>query len=176
MTPNKLPSVTLSLYLCLSHHLESFFSSSHHCLCSIHHYATSIWSSLVRINFIIAISICLSTQISIGLPLSHWDKSYPYPSLLLNLYWTLGWVYHLHPLLLTAWLGHPPIGQHHPHLTIYTIFKFSSMNSLHVSTSWGFSGYIFATFGMNGSFSSMAWSKSRRGGRVSKVCLEKTSA
>ena len=118
--PNKLPLVILSLYLCLSHRLELFFSSSHHCLCSICHYATSIWSLFIQINFIIAISIRLSTQISIGLPLSHWDKSYHYPSLLLNLYWTLGQVYRLHPLLLTAQLGHPPIGWHHPHLTIYS--------------------------------------------------------
>ena len=92
---------------------------SHHHLCSIHRYTTSIRSSLARINFIIAISICLSTRISIGLPLSCWDKSYPYPSLFLNLYWTLGRVYHSHPLLLTAQLGHQPIGWHHPHLTIY---------------------------------------------------------
>ena len=27
---------------------------------------------------------------------------------------------HLHPLLLTAQLGHPPIGRHYPHLIIYT--------------------------------------------------------
>ena len=119
--PNKLPLVTLSLYLHLSRRLESFFSSSHYHLCSIHCYTTSIWSSLVQINFIIAISIHLSTRISIGLPLSHWDKSYHYPSLLLNLYWTLGRVYRSHPLLLTARLGHPPIGQHHPHLTIYNV-------------------------------------------------------
>ena len=117
--PNKLPSVTLPLYLYLSCCLESFFPSSHHRLHSIRHYATSIWALLVQINFIIAISIYLSTWISIGLPLSCWDKSYPYPSLLLNLYWTLGQVYCLHPLLLTAQLGHPPIGQHHPHLTNY---------------------------------------------------------
>ena len=117
--PNKLPLVTLSLYLRLSC-LELFFSSSHHRLHSIHRYATSIWSLLVRINFIITISIHLSTWISIGLPLSRWDKSYHYPSLLLNLYWTLGQVYCLHPLLLTAHLGHPPIGWHHPHLTIYS--------------------------------------------------------
>ena len=49
-----------------------------------------------------------------------WDKSYPYPSHLLNLYWTLGRVY-THILLLTAWLGHLPIGQHHPLYTIYSM-------------------------------------------------------
>ena len=125
MTPNQLPLVTLSLYLHLSHHLELFFPSSHHHLCSIRHYTTSIQSSLTWINFIIAISIRLSTRISIRLPLSRWDKSYPYPSLFLNLYWTLGQVYRLHPLLLTSQLGHPPIGQHHPHLTIYSIQFFS---------------------------------------------------
>ena len=31
-----------------------------------------------------------------GLLLSCWEKSYPYPSLLLNLYWTLGWGTWLH--------------------------------------------------------------------------------
>ena len=119
MLPNKSPSVTLSLYLHLSCCLESFFPLFHHRLCSICRYAISIWSSQTWINLIITISIRLSTLISIGLPLSHWDKSYPYPSLLLNLYWTRGQVYRSHLLLLTAQLGHPPIGWHHPHLIIY---------------------------------------------------------
>ena len=61
--PNKSPLVTFFLYLCLPHHLESFSPLSHHCLCSIRHYSTSIWSSLARINSIITISICLSTWI-----------------------------------------------------------------------------------------------------------------
>ena len=60
--PKKSPSVTLFLSLHLSH-LESFSPSSHHCLCSIHCYSTSIWLSLAQINIIIAISIHLNTQI-----------------------------------------------------------------------------------------------------------------
>ena len=117
--PKKAPLVTFFLYLHLPCRLESFFPLSHHCLHSIRHYAISIQSLQTQINFIITISIHLSTRISIGFPLSCWNKSYPYPSLLLNLYWTLGRVYHSHPLLLTAQLGHPPIGRHHPHLTFY---------------------------------------------------------
>ena len=125
--PNKTPSVTLSLYLHLSHCLESFSPSSHLCLCSIHHFPTSIWLLLAQINFIIIISICLSTwicldcfdhtRISLILTLlsrstsiEPWDES------------TL-------VLLLTAQLGCPPIGQHHPHLTIYrSPHRFSWVN------------------------------------------------
>ena len=39
------------------------FPLSHHHLCSIRHYSTSIQSLLAQINFIISISICLSTRI-----------------------------------------------------------------------------------------------------------------
>ena len=61
---------------CPINHLRSHFSlssslssfgivspSSHLCLCSIHHFPTSIWLLLAQINFIIIISICLSTWI-----------------------------------------------------------------------------------------------------------------
>ena len=56
---------------------------------------------------------------------------------------------------------------------ICPIFRFSSMNSLHVCTSWGFNRYIFATFSMKDSFNSMAWSNSHWRGRVLNICSEK---
>ena len=58
---------------------------------------------------------------------------------------------------------------------IHPIFKFSSMNAQQAVSSSGFSGYSLATLGAKDSLRSMVWSKSRRGGRASKVCSENTS-
>ena len=38
---------------------------------------------------------------------------------------------------------------------IHPVCKFSSIKALQASTSWGFSGYSLATFGMNESLRSM---------------------
>ena len=50
------------------------------------------------------------------------------------------------------------------------------MNVWQATSSSGFSGYNLATLGVKDSLRSMAWSKSRHGGRVLKVCSENMSA
>ena len=59
---------------------------------------------------------------------------------------------------------------------IRPVCKLSSTKVLQASTSWGFSGYSLATFGMNELVRSMAWSKLQRGGRVLNICSPNMSA
>ena len=59
---------------------------------------------------------------------------------------------------------------------IRPVRRFSSTKILQASSSAGFSRYSLATLSVNDSLRSMAWSKLRCGGRMSKVCSENTSA
>ena len=55
---------------------------------------------------------------------------------------------------------------------ICPVFRFSSMNVWQATSSAGFSGYSLATLSVKDSLRLMVWSKSRHGGRMSKVCSE----
>ena len=59
---------------------------------------------------------------------------------------------------------------------IRPVFMFSLINAWQAASSSGFNGHNLATLGVKDSLRSMAWSKSRHGGSVSKVCSENTSA